>query len=179
MNPEVKKEFKNSRKFTFALTAGLFFLILHPAAAAEITLPSIEMASRGRMNNGAFVVSSYISADIALTGGYKYALLLGLSIEAEDILRTNYPGLPVFRIAQATARNIFGLPLELSYFIGSGDAFCTGDEISKRFGLSPFGTEFKGFLYFPESIRYDGIHRAQGTGFTLGLTKSDYFAPIL
>ena len=197
-----------------ALGAGLFFLVLWPAVSAEITVPRMEMATRGRMDGGEFVLSSMISADFALIGGYKYAFLLGFSLEAADIAKAfayrNFsvdffpPGYTVsgeeynaladklnnqavlgFRIAKATAKDIFGLPLELSYFLGSGDDFCSGDEFSSRFGLSPIGTDFRGFFYFPEGIktmptwRYDGIYGVRGTGFSLGLTKWDNIVPIL
>jgi len=90
-----------------------------------------------------------------------------------------------FRIAKVSARDIFGLPLEFSYFIGSDDNFCSGDDYSSRFGLFPFGTEFRGFLYFPEGIggnptrRYNGIHGVRGTGFSFSLTKWEHIIPIL
>ena len=204
------------RKRFFVLSAALvlFLLTLWPAIAAEITLPKLEMASRGRMDNGEFVVSSFLSADFALTGGYKYAFLLGFSLDAPNIAQAfanrNFKVEPVlpggsvsgedynalaakvnnqavlgFRIAKATLRDIFGSPLELSYFFGSGDDFCTGDEFSSLFGLSPIGTEFRGFLYFPDGIgfnqmrQYNGIHGVRGTGLSFSLAKWDKFIPML
>ena len=164
---------------------SLFLLILWSAAAAEITVPRLEMASRGRVDSGDFVLSSFLSADFALSGGYKYAFLLGFSLEIPDIANLNNQSLLGFRVAKATARDIFGLPLELSYFLGSGDDFCSGDEFSSRFGLSPFGTDFRGFFYFPEGIggiatnQYNGIYGARGTGFSFALTKWDKFIPML
>ena len=182
MKPEKNSSVLLPVIFGSALWIGLFLFVLQPAAAAEITIPHVEMASRGMMENDEFAVSSSISADLTLTGGYKYAFLLGLSLDLEDVIRTNYknmPGFPIFRIAQATVHDLFGLPLELSYFIGSGDTFCTGDDFSDRFGLSPFGTDYRGFFYFPEGVSYDGIHGVQGTGFTLGLTVWEKVIPIL
>ena len=219
-----KGGFSALRARTLVLGAGMFLLALWSTAAAEITVPKLEMASRGRMNDGEFILSSILSADLALTGGYKYAFLLGFSLEAPDIgkafayrnFRFN-PLLPVpsgggvteddynalvdkynaqtdminnqavlgFRIAKATARDIFNLPLEVSYFIGSGDDFCTGDEFSSLFGLSPIGTDFRGFFYFPDGIggiptdQYNGIYGVRGTGFSFTLTKWANFVPMV
>ena len=192
----------------------LFLFALWPAVAAELTLPRLEMASRGRVDNGEFKVSSLLSADLALTGGYKYAFILGFSLDAPDIAKAfsfrNYKADPIpssstvsgeeynaladrvnnqavlgFRIAKATIRETFGLPLEMSYFLGQGDDFCTGDEFSSRFGLPGIGTDFRGFFYFPEGIgfnpmrQYNGIHGVRGTGFSFTLTKWEKLIPML
>ena len=203
-------------KRILALGTGLvfFFLTLWPVAAADFTLPRLEMASRGSMDNGEFVLSSFLSADFALTGGFKYSFILGFSLDAPDIAKAfayrNFKAEPVlpganttgedynalaarmnnqavlsFRIAKATVRETFGLPLELSYFLGSGDDFCTGDEFSSRFGLPQIGTEFRGYFYFPEGIgfnptrQYNGIHGVRGTGLSLTLTKWEKIIPML
>jgi len=225
MKQTAKPDVLSLRKRILVLGVGLFLLAFWPAAAAEITIDRMEMASRGRVNDGEFVVSSLLSADLALSGGYKYSFLLGFSLEAPDIARAFAyrnlrfdPLLPIdppgggvteddynalvdryntqsdminnqavlgFRIAKATVRDVFGLPLELSYFLGAGDDFCSGDDFVPRFGISPFGTDFRGFLYFPDGIggnptrRYNGIYGVRGTGFSLGLTKWESFIPIL
>lgn len=207
-----------SKNRCLALALGLFFLVLWTANSAEITVPKLEMASRGWVDDGDFVVSSHLSADLALTGGYKYAIFLGLSLEAPDLAKAfaygNFKfgylptGLGVttdeyntlvdeindrlnnqayigFRAARATVRDIFNIPLELSYFVGSDDDFLTGDEFSVRYGLSPFGSDFRGFFYFPDGIggvptrRYDGIYNVRGTGFSLTLTKWNFITPSL
>ena len=207
------KEKVHKRIFGLGTGLLLFHLGLWSAAAAEFTLPRLEMASRGRMNDGEFVVSSSLSADIALSGGYKYAFLLGFSLEAQDLTRAlahrnfkvdfldtgasvdpeeynvladklNNQAYLGFRVARATIRDIFGLPLEFSYFIGEGDNFCTGDDFSSRFGIYPVGTDFRGFFHFPEGIggvqtrQYNGIHGVRGTGFSFTLTKWDNIVPM-
>ena len=216
----------NSCRAAFILRAALFLLVLWSQAvppaltAAEISLPKLELGSRGRMSGGEFVLSSVINADIALSGGYKYSFLLGFSLEAADIARAfayrnfkvgilawdpvtgpdmdlllerynaladrlNNQAFLGFRIAKATARDIFGLPLELSWFLGSGDDFCTGGEFTTRYGLSPIGTDFRGFFYFPDGIggmplrQYNGIYGVRGTGLSLTLTRWDTITPML
>ena len=206
------------------LGSGLFLLAFWTAAAAEITVPRLEMAARGGMRDDSFVFSTMISADLALSGGYKYAFLLGFSLEAGDIAKAfayrNFryePLLPIengtpvtaddynaladranaqadrlnnqaslgFRVAKATARELFGLPLELSFFLGEDDDFCAGDEFGERFGLSPITTDFRGFYYFPDGIggipgrRYKGIYGVRGAGFSFSITKWEKFIPEL
>ncbi|MDR0719251.1 MAG: hypothetical protein LBF78_06400 [Treponema sp.] len=161
------------------------FLIFLPAlngaailGAAEFTIPRMEMATWGKVESGDFILSSAIQADLSLSGGYKYGMLLGFNFETPDIMTTRASSLS-FRIAKASARDLFGKPLELSFFIGDGDDFCSGDEFSTRFGIVPIETEYQGFSYFPDGIRYDGIHSAMGTGFSLALTKWEHIVPMI
>jgi hypothetical protein len=197
----------------------LFFASLGLLGAAEITVPRLEMATRGSVQDEEFVLASVISADLALSGGYKYGLLLGFSFEAGDLAKAiayrnfNFQHLPPglstvssveyndlvdqvndrmknqgtlgFRVAKATARDLFNKSLELSYFIGEADNFCNGDEFSSRFGVNPIGSEFRGFFYFPNGIggditrQYNGIHGVRGTGLSLAITAGESFVPML
>jgi hypothetical protein len=202
------------RKNTRAVGFVLLFLPVFSLPGAEITVPRMEFASRGASENGEFAVSTNAAVDLALNGGYKYGILLGLSFESANLGkafsyrnfeaelmdpaaavsgdeynrladRFNNRAALSFRIAKATARELFKLPLELSYFVGLSDAFCSGEEFSLRYGLPYIETGFTGFYYFPEGIggnpyrRYNGIHVVQGTGFSLALTRWDNFVPLL
>jgi hypothetical protein len=196
-----------------------FFASLSFLAAAELTVPRLEMASRGRVEDGEFVLGSVVSADLALSGGYKYGLILGFSFEAGDLAKSfayrnfNFRHLPAgstpvaaddyndlvnqtndrlnnqgtlsFRVAKATARDLFNKPLELSFFIGEAGYFCGGDEFTARFNVEPIGTEFRGFFYFPDGIggditrQYQGIHGVRGAGLSLALTSWETVIPML
>jgi hypothetical protein len=180
---------------------------------ADITIPRLELATRAASEEGEFTVSSTAAADIALEGGYKYGALLGLSFESADLGRAlayrnftiqggsgttppswddynalvdrmNNQAVLSFRIAKATARNLFNLPLELSYFIGIADNFCSGDDFTVRFGTAPIGTGFRGFYYFPKGIdgnishQYNGIHGVRGTGLSFTLNSWDFIVPM-
>jgi hypothetical protein len=197
---------------------ALFFCPLFPLFGAEITVPVLEMASRGAMEEGEFRFASTINADIHLGGGPKAGILLGLSLGSADLGRAftarNFKFVPMnpgdtvtgveynalgeqvedqfndqamlfFRVVKATAPSVFGLPLELSYFIGVSDHLCFGDEFASRFDEIPVESDFTGFFYFPEGIggnplrRYKGIHGVQGTGFSLALTRWDRVVPML
>jgi hypothetical protein len=200
-------------KFT-RFFASFLFLPVFALSGAEITVSRLEVASRSVVEHEELAVASSAALDISLNGGYKYGILLGLSLESANLIKAlsyrnfearlldssapvdadDYNGLAErlnnqaslsFRIAKATARDLFTLPLELSYFVGLGDTFCSGEEFTARYGVPSMETEFTGFYYFPEGIggnlyrRYDGLHAAQGTGFSLALTLWDRFVPML
>jgi hypothetical protein len=205
-----------------------FFLMLCASLSlwgAEITVPRMELTSRGAEVDGSFCLSTNAAFDIALNGGYKYGVLLGLSFEAADLgkalayrnFSVNPFGLPdpladpvnaedfsdltghynalldrynnqaalTFRLAKATARELFGLPLEFSYFAGIGDPFCSGEEFALRYGIPDMGTQFTGFYYFPQGIggdprrHYNGLYSVQGTGFSFAFTKWENYVPML
>ena len=99
--------------------------------------------------------------------------------------RLNNRGTLSFRTAKATVRELFSLPLELSFFIGEGDNYCSGDEFPLRFGVDPIGTDYRGLFYFPQGIggnisrQYYGIHEAGGTGISLALSLWDTVVPMI
>jgi len=190
-------------------------LLLVPAIlsfSAELTVPSLEMASTGTVQNGTFSLASIAQADIALSGGYKYGGLLRLTFSSRDLEkalgygrtslepatsdptkeeynalldRFNNLAALQFKLAQVSVRKPFDLPIDISYFIGFSDAFCSGEEFPLLFGSAPITTEFKGFSYFPQGIggnpayQYNGIHEAIGTGFHLSLVPWKNMVPML
>ena len=198
----------------------LFLSVFGLAHAADINIPGFEMLTLGRSRDGRFSLSSSVSADITLSGGYKYGLSLGFSFSAADLAKSiayrdfqyakligdpsdpltvgDYndlvdaangrlagSGIFSFNIMEASVRDMFGLPLDFSFFIGEGDDFCSGDEFSKRFGSEPVGTYYRGLFYFPDGIggdmrrQYHGIYGARGTGFSLAFTKWNNMLPVL
>jgi hypothetical protein len=201
--------------FLVLFFAGVSFL---PLSGAEITVPRMEIATRGSVNDdGEFALATNALVDVALDGGYKYGVRLGLSFASADLGKAlayrNFRFRPLsagtavtdaeyndlaeemnetmdnsaalaFRIAEATARDLFDLPLELSYFVGHGDIFGSGEEFTYRYGLFQIPTGYSGFYYFPDGIggdinrRYDGIYQVRGTGFSFALTPWDNFVPM-
>ena len=182
----------------FALNAGLF--------GAEITVPNVELASRGVKEDGNFEIRSSLDAEIAVTGGYKYGFTLGLGAEIPnlekalsygrfDILSMTNPddfndrmdNQPVLAIRsiKATAREIFNTPLEISFFIGRNDKLGSGDEFQEYFGTVPIGTGLKGFFYYPEGLngdpflRYNGaIHNILGTGLSFKAVLGNFVPAV-
>ena len=192
-----------SMKKSFFRAFLVFFGLAPCLFGAEIVVPNLELASRGAMINGDFGIASSIQADIALTGGYKYGITLGLGAEilnlekalsyrrlellpafadpptkAEyDVLvsemndRYNNQAYISIRSIKATIRELFGSPLEMSFFVGRHDKLASGDEFVDYFGTDPIATGLKGFFYYPEGLnndpflRFNGaIHSILGTG---------------
>jgi hypothetical protein len=168
-------------------------LLLVPAFlsfSAELTVPSLEMASTGTIQNGTFSLSSIAQADIALSGGYKYGGLLRLAFSSRDLEkalgygrtslepatgnptqeeynalldRFNNLAALQFKLAQVTARKPFDLPLEMSYFIGFSDTFCSGKTFPNYSAVSPSPQNLKVFPIFRRVSA--GIRHINITGF--------------
>jgi hypothetical protein len=205
---------KNTSIFVLFFALVSFF----PLFGAEITVPRMEIATRGAVNDdGDFALATNALVDLALDGGYKYGIRLGLSFMSADLGKAlayqNFRFQPLsagtavtdveynslaeemntamdnsavlaFRIAEATARDLFNLPLELSYFVGHGDIFGSGEEFAYRYGLFQVPTSYAGFYYFPDGIggdinrRYDGLYQVRGAGFSFTATPWDKFVPM-
>ena len=166
--------------------------------AADLRVDQLELLSRGAYNSssGAFEVSSRVYFDLALEGGDKFAGLLkmdllsddlehALALKSESATDTNSVAdklnnllSPSFRLAAVTARSVFDLPVDVSYFVGQMDNFCSGDDFVSLFGAAPFATELRGPMVYPNgvggnpSVWYDGIHAADGTGFRFATTPN-------
>ena len=132
----------------------LLFFQFFPLSGAEVTVPRVELAVWGAESGGNFSLATNAALDISLNGGYKYNFLLGFSFITADLGRAfayrnfalasasgsavsadeynalvdryNNQAVLSFRIAKATARDLFSLPLEFSFFAGLGDPFCSG-----------------------------------------------------
>jgi hypothetical protein len=208
-----KKEMIFYRK-KWCLAFVLLCAAVFPVFTVELLVFPFEISNRAMIDDGEFVLSSAAAMDITLKQGHKYGILLGFSFESANLgknlayrnfdLQYLPPGRPPgrddynaladrlnnqailsFRVIRISVKDVFTLPLELSLFAGNGDAFCTGDDFSSRFGIPPIGTDFKGLFYFPERIeenvfrRYKGIHETRGMGLSLGLNRWDFLIPLV
>jgi hypothetical protein len=167
------------RSFVLALIIGL--ITVSTAFGANVQVPDFRMISRGYMEDGSFLLATRADIDVRIEGGYKFGAEVGLSLsqprfEQSVTLPESYDSDEVagfinrtlrFDSASVFVRDLFGSPLDLSYFAGSTDIFASGDEFSSRFGTAPFGSSFRGYRYFTEGIIYDGIHQVRGTGLRL------------
>ncbi|MDR2182344.1 MAG: hypothetical protein LBN92_06680 [Treponema sp.] len=210
---------------------GTFFVLaaLSPALfGADITVPRLEWFSRGSMVNDELVIASAAEAELAVNGGYKYGITLGLGLEVPNMERAvshgrlnlqhaasgsppdageynklvdevndrfNNQATLSFRMLEATARELFGKPLDFSFFTGTYDSLASGDDFAPNFGTAPVGTDLRGFFYYadglrvldpraplppsvvPEQdpgIRFNGaIHTITGTGGKITYTPAD------
>jgi len=168
--------------------------------AADLRLERLELLSHGSLDTAAneFEVASRLSFDLSIAGGDKFGGLLWMDFlngNIEDALAENSSSLPPaglgtdldevidrlnsnlsprFRTAAIEAKSMFGLPLDLSYFVGYLDSFASGDDFTPLFGAAPFSTALRGPMVYPEGVGgnpnlfYEGLHAVNGTGLRLG-----------
>lgn len=155
----------------FFLSLVLLLLIFPFAHSATISIPSLELVTRGAMSDGAIVLSTNGSMDFLISGGDKFGgeVALGFSNSAlEQAFAANGVDGLALKGANVAVRNLFSTPLTISYFIGEKDRFCSGEDFASIFGASPLVPQYSGLMYFDSTI-YEGIHSANGTGLQLSL----------
>jgi hypothetical protein len=157
-----------ARRFTGPLVALAFLLAASMLPAANLVVPSLELVTRAFMNSGSFELASTGDLALEIEGGYKFGGSITLSyvdssLEDDDPLadRITFDGVNII------VRDIFKLPLSVSWFIGSYDVLASGSEFPVSFGTAEIASAYRGFMYFPTGIQYDGIHQVKGTGMRL------------
>lgn len=144
------------------------------AVAANVNL-SLDLLTHGFASAG-FKVKSVGQIDLSVDGGYKFGGLIGFSLQ-ED---TTGAGLEAasasldFNRVNVSIRDVFGLPVDFSFFIGANDILCRGDAFPVVFGTVPISTDYRGLMYFPDmtldSVYNGGIHAIRGTGLRLDVS---------
>jgi len=145
--------------------------------AADIHVGTAEMYSHGYMQNGQFVFDNYAKFDLDLHGGMKFQAKLSFGLETTNFNFTATPtsGAPTSDLlgrvlllngAEATAKNVFGLPLDLTYFLGQEDVFGSGEVFPTNFDSPIVASSFGGYTTYPTSpaILYDGVYQVDGNG---------------
>ena len=182
----MKKCFVTAFFALFCLYRGLF--------GAEITVPELELVTRGAMLDGNFALSSSLGAEISISGGYKYGFSIGLGAEITNLQKAlsygrfdvaGYLTTPTpetyeefsehlnnqaffsIRSLKATVRELFDKPLELNFFIGQHDKLGSGDEFPDYYGTPEIGTALKGFFYYPEGFNNNPFLRFNGAIHTI------------
>jgi hypothetical protein len=172
----------------FTLTTLLTAAAYLPAA--DLTIPELELVSRGFWNGSAVEFVTRGQSEIRVSGGYKFGGSLSFGFESGDLSYSgdqppdynDYGASPdayltdlspylgnntylEFQGAQIVYRDL--LPgTDLTYFTGRNDRFASGELFPDYFGSTPLASRFQGFLYFPENA-YRGIHTVNGTGVEL------------
>lgn len=151
------------------------------ASAANVSIPTFQLLTRGALQGGLFVLESQADIDVQFGGGYKFGGELTLSIETDSLEEPSEPGASYdqqvisaalrerlgLSSASVIIRDVLQLPLNMRYFIGTHDRLLNGDLFPARFGTQIIASEFRGLLYFPEGVVYDGMHVIDGTGLAL------------
>jgi hypothetical protein len=182
----------------FALTA------LAPGAlqATDLRVDDLELLSHGvyDQSSASFDVSSRLFFALSMEGGDKFSGQLKLDFLNSDIekamslantslnplpstatnsqLANSINNLisPQLQTVSVTAKSVFALPLDLAFFVGQMDNFCSGDDFTALFGTAPFSTDLRGPMVYPNGVGgnpnvwFDGIYQPNGTGFRLSTT---------
>ncbi|HUX13726.1 MAG TPA: hypothetical protein VMW87_11910 [Spirochaetia bacterium] len=157
----------------FASTAGL--------PAADLSVNSLQLYTRGYLQNGTFLLDSRSKFDLSIGGGYKFGAKLSFGF---DTTNADFSAVPstssattmlqrvlLFNGAQISAKHVLGSNVDLAYFIGLNDVLASGSVFPDRYGTSSVGSSFGGYLSYPTppTIEYDGIYRISGTGIRVSL----------
>lgn len=151
------------------------------ASAANVTIPNFQLLTRGALQGGLFVLGTQADIDVQLGGGYKFGGELSFSIETDSLEEPSDPADTYdeqvisaalrerlgLSSASVIIREVLGLPLSMRYFIGTHDRLLNGDIFPARFGSQIIASDFRGLLYFPTGVVYDGLHVIDGTGLAL------------
>lgn len=162
-----------------ALAVLLFFAL--PLFAANVSIPTFQMVTKGEMQGGAFILGTQANLDVEIGGGYKFGGRLGLSIETDALEEPSTPGATydpavlesafnralTLSSAEVIVRDFLFNGLNVHYFVGEYDRLLTGDLFPDQFGTGIVATGFRGLLNFPTGVVYDGIHLVDGTGIAL------------
>jgi len=156
---------KSPRALRRAASFGLFLFLAVLAYPANVVVPRMDLITRGAMSSGSFILQTFGDVSLEVQGGYKFGGSLDLFVRSENLENLGSTGpLPLgFLGASIIVRDLFSLPLSLTYFVGQSDTFCSGDGFA-LFGAQPIMTSYRGFMYFPSGPLYDGIHQVNGTG---------------
>ncbi len=158
----------------------LILLFLLPATlfGANVTIPTFQLLTRGILEGGRFSLETAGLVEIAFGGGYKFGGQLSLSLDETNLeeaatLGATYDPDQIeallnrslrFQSASVVVRDTFGLPFDVTYFIGQVDRILNGDVFPAQFGSNIIASQFRGLLYFPTGVVYDGVHAIDGTG---------------
>ncbi len=193
----------------------LLFLLFSAAPLAwpaGVSIPRLELLSVGGMEADLFVIKSKIFLDMAFDGGSKFSGSLKFALNSgyleEDFLLFGAP-VPDFsaspspeelaalgaiidsslsldlKTVSVTIRELFGAPLDFSYFVGTMESFCSGDDFVPLFAEAPFSTAMRGYISFPEGLAgnrdlvYEGIHTVKGSGLKLHVQDKTRLAASL
>lgn len=174
----------STRIRVFRCSVFLFVAVcLVPIQAANFVVNNLEVVTHGSVDPSSklFNAATYLNYELQFRGGDKVSALLRLNFlngDIENLLPVyGTPSTllgPQFETAAVTAKDIFNLPLDATYFVGYMDAYCSGDDFVTLFGSTPFASTLRGPMVYPNGIgnnpdrNWDGIAASNGTGFRLG-----------
>jgi hypothetical protein len=107
--------------------------------------------------------------ELQLDGGYKFGGAMKFEFSSSSLETASFNDFLSFKSVSVTLRELFGIPLDFTYFIGEGDTFATGEIFTPYFGTPVLSSRYTSFVHFQDPIEqgydfYQGIHTIFGTG---------------
>lgn len=173
----IKKILSNGFLANKLLAISILFISFTAVSfSANVTVPSLELYTRGLLQNQELTLVTRGELDLLVDGGYKFGGRFALGFNSEELenaflnRESGTIGGLTFKSASITIRDIFDSPLSFTYFVGENDIFASGDGFYEIFGVKRFSTNYSGYIYFPDKeYYYEGIHQIAGTGIKLAL----------
>jgi hypothetical protein len=145
-----------------------------PSFGANIDVPLLELVTWGRLESGVFGFDTRGDMELRVDGGYKFAGRVLFGFSSSTLETAAFNDMLRFTAARVTLREIFGAPLNLTWFIGEAEAFCSGAVFPDLFGSPVIASRFFSFVHFqpepgppPVYYTYRGIYTPNGTGLVL------------
>ena len=153
---------------------------------ANVTIPTFQLLTRGILEGGQFTLQTAGEVDINFGGGYKFGGQLSLALSENNLEEATQPAAAYdpdnidallnrslrFRSASVIVRETFGWPINMTYFIGEQDRVLNGDLFPAEFGADAIASDFRGLLFFPTGVVYDGVHVVDGTGLSVSTSSA-------
>ncbi len=153
---------------TVLLLGVLFVAVTASLPAADVEIRPFELVTRvHQLDNGTVGLQTFGDLGLTLRSGFLARPSVTLGIQSDTFDDPTIPIVPLIRSASVEMRELGGTELSVSYFVGEFDRLGTGDEFPRRFGTEPVATRFRGFMYFPDGPRYDGMYGVSGTGMSI------------
>ena len=149
-------------------------LPLGSSFAADLIVPSMELMTRGYSQDGVFILGTRGNLDLDVAGGYKFGGSVSINLQSDSLEDFSRDKVLTFKAASVTARELFTLPLDISYFVGKTDLFCNGDIFADVFGAPGVSSLYRGYMYFPETVPYEAIHGIGGTGVKISTSPNRF-----
>lgn len=150
---------------TVLLFAVSFLAVPMSLPAADVEIRPFEFVTRMQpVETGMWGLQTFGDLGLTLRSGFLARPSVTLGIRSDAFDDPTVPLVPLIRSASVEMRELGGTELSVSYFVGEFDRLGTGDAFPRRFGTDPVSTRFRGFMYFPDGPRLDGMYGVSGTG---------------
>lgn len=141
-------------------------LSVQTPSAMDLEIRPFDFVTRGRMVDDRFELQTFGDLGLTLSSGFIARPSVTFGLESDEFGDPEEVQLTI-RAVSVEVRELLDSQFSATYFLGESDRLGSGAAFPERFGTDPVATEFRGFLYFPDGPRYEGMHGVSGTGTAL------------